>query len=100
MLLRRQKKVRFPKGKKVKAPTEPVSIKEKDEEAVPQAQDFSDPRLAAKERARRRTQLTTELFTEDRDVDLAHISSVEVHYQVFLSLFFFMLSPHPPWAYI
>ena len=83
MLLNRQKRIRFPKGKKVKAPTERVPIKELDEEAVPQAQDFSDPRFAAKERARRRTQMTTQLFTEDHDVDFARISSVEIHYQVF-----------------
>ncbi|XP_057525631.1 uncharacterized protein LOC130805048 [Amaranthus tricolor] len=76
-----QKRVRFPKGKKVKASEapEPVAAKEKDEEAAPA--DLSDPRIAAKERARRRSQMTTQLFTEDGEVELSRINSAEVQYQ-------------------
>lgn len=52
----------------------------KDDDTEPLPQDFSDPRFAAKERARRRTQ--SGAFADDGDVDLAHISKVEVRYQV------------------
>lgn len=62
---------------------EPVAAKEKDEEAAPA--DLSDPRIAAKERARRRSQMTTQLFTEDGEVELSRINSAEVQYQVSFS---------------
>ncbi|KAJ8433935.1 hypothetical protein Cgig2_001864 [Carnegiea gigantea] len=75
----KQKRVRFPKGKKVKSGTEQETFKD-DDDAEPLPQDFSDPRFAAKERARRRTQ--SGAFADDADVDLAHISKVEVRYQV------------------
>lgn len=72
----KQKRVRFPKGKKVKAVPEPEVFKE-EEEQIPQ--DLSDPRVAAKERAKRRTQT---VVADDGDVDLTRISEVEVRYQV------------------
>uniref|UniRef100_A0A7C8ZEX7 CD2 antigen cytoplasmic tail-binding protein 2 n=1 Tax=Opuntia streptacantha TaxID=393608 RepID=A0A7C8ZEX7_OPUST len=74
----KQKRVRFPKGKKVKSGTEQETFKDDGGEPLPQ--DLSEPRLAAKERARRRSQ--TGAFADDVDVDLAHISKVEVRYQV------------------
>jgi len=77
----RQKRVRFPKGKKVKSGAEQATFKDDGDEPLPQ--DLSEPRLAAKERARRRSQ--TGAFADDVDVDLAHISKVEVRYQVWFS---------------
>lgn len=78
--------MRFPKKKKLKAggPPEPVTVKEEDELAA--LPDLADPRHAAKERAKRRGQMTTQLFTEDGEVELAHIASAEVDYKVFFSL--------------
>ncbi|PON81887.1 CD2-binding protein-like protein [Trema orientale] len=62
-----KKRVRFPKGKKVKAGDEAkvkrVVIEEDDDD--PSLFTGTDPRSAAKERATRRTQMTTELFSED-----------------------------------
>ncbi|KAL9244889.1 hypothetical protein vseg_018606 [Gypsophila vaccaria] len=75
------KRVRFPKGKKVKAET-PVLETVKEDVEMAEAPDLSDPRFAAKERARRRSQLTTQLFTEDvGEVALSRISAAEVRYQ-------------------
>ncbi|XP_021753172.1 CD2 antigen cytoplasmic tail-binding protein 2-like [Chenopodium quinoa] len=76
-----QKRVRFPKKKKLKgeAAPEPVAVKEEAEVAGPV--DLSDPRVAAKERAKRRVHMTTQLFTEDGEVEVAHISAAEVQYQ-------------------
>lgn len=77
-----QKRVRFPKKKKPKAggAAEPVAaVKEEEEEAGPP--DLSDPRVAAKERAKRRSQMTTQLFTEDGEIELSRISAAEVQYQ-------------------
>lgn len=77
----KEKRVRFPKKKKLKAggPPEPVTVKEEDELAA--LPDLADPRHAAKERAKRRGQMTTQLFTEDGEVELAHIASAEVDYK-------------------
>ncbi|XP_010690483.2 uncharacterized protein LOC104904011 [Beta vulgaris subsp. vulgaris] len=77
----KEKRVRFPKKKKLKAggPPEPVAVKEEDELAA--LPDLADPRHAAKERAKRRGQMTTQLFTEDGEVELAHIASAEVDYK-------------------
>ncbi|KAK9677614.1 hypothetical protein RND81_11G155800 [Saponaria officinalis] len=75
------KRVRFPKGKKVKAET-PVLEPVKEDVEMSDTPDLSDPRTAAKERARRRSQLTTQLFTEDvGEVALSRISAAEVRYQ-------------------
>lgn len=77
----KEKRVRFPKKKKLKAGglPEPVTVKEEDELAA--LPDLADPRHAAKERAKRRGQMTTQLFTEDGEVELAHIASAEVDYK-------------------
>ncbi|XP_010546337.1 PREDICTED: CD2 antigen cytoplasmic tail-binding protein 2 [Tarenaya hassleriana] len=72
-----QKRVRFPKGKKTK-PTYEVFHKG-DAEAVPI--DPRDPRHAAKERAKRRNQITTELFTEDGEGFLDDVTAAEETYE-------------------
>ncbi|XP_021898661.1 uncharacterized protein LOC110815269 [Carica papaya] len=71
-----QKKVRFPKGKKVKA--ENVVVGKGNTEDDPA--DLKDPRLAAKERAKRRSQMTTELFCEESK-GLNDVSAAEVTYE-------------------
>ncbi|KAK8656463.1 hypothetical protein V6N13_098413 [Hibiscus sabdariffa] len=70
-----QKRVRFPKGKKVK-PGEAVNRVEIEDGSG----DLTDPRLAAKERAKRRSQITTELFAEDGRGMLHDVSAAEVSY--------------------
>lgn len=42
----------------------------------------TDPRVAAKERAKRRSQITTELFGEDSRGIVKDISTAEVAYEV------------------
>ncbi|KAJ4832388.1 hypothetical protein Tsubulata_009526 [Turnera subulata] len=69
----KQKRVRFPKGKKVKPGEEPVAWTP-DEEGP---SDKADPRKAAKERANRRSQITTELFDEEAN----DASAAEVAYK-------------------
>ncbi|GAB4838451.1 hypothetical protein Ancab_027985 [Ancistrocladus abbreviatus] len=71
------KRVRFPKGKKAKPGTEPLPVNANEE----RPKDWKDPRLAAKERARRRSQMTTELFTGENEENLGNISAAEVHYK-------------------
>lgn len=80
--------MRFPKKKKLKTGEAPEPVAVKDEAEVAGPVDLSDPRTAAKERAKRRGQMTTQLFTEDGEVEVevAHISAAEVQYQVFLLL--------------
>ncbi|XP_022726381.1 CD2 antigen cytoplasmic tail-binding protein 2-like [Durio zibethinus] len=72
-----QKRVRFPKGKKVKHGE--VAVNRVDVEDG--SGDLKDPRLAAKERAKRRNQITTELFTEDGRGMLNDVSAAEVAYE-------------------
>ncbi|EXB55299.1 hypothetical protein L484_017210 [Morus notabilis] len=72
-----QKKVRFPKGKKVRLGHEPVERGRDESEAAP----VTDPRVAAKERAKRRSQITTELFGEDSRGIVKDISTAEVAYE-------------------
>ncbi|XVE93122.1 hypothetical protein REPUB_Repub01dG0163000 [Reevesia pubescens] len=72
-----QKRVRFPKGKKVKPGEEAVNrVHIKDGSG-----DLKDPRLAAKERAKCWNQITTELFTEDGRGMLNNVSAAEVAYE-------------------
>lgn len=92
MEMDRQKRVRFPKGKKVKPGDEAAVRLPVVEEEVPS--DARDARLAAKERASRRNQITAELLGEDSRGIANDISSAEVAYEVgllvppiFLSMF-------------
>ncbi|XVE49560.1 hypothetical protein DITRI_Ditri01bG0091800 [Diplodiscus trichospermus] len=72
-----QKRVRFPKGKKVKSGEEAVNRVDIEDGSG----ELKDPRLAAKERAKRRNQITTELFTEDGRGMLNDVSAAEVAYE-------------------
>ncbi|CAK7356986.1 unnamed protein product [Dovyalis caffra] len=58
----KQKKVRFPKGKKVKSGDETVEIGKAEEEGPGEGK---NPRLAAKERAMLRNEITAQIFSED-----------------------------------
>lgn len=90
----RQKRVRFPKGKKVKPDGAGVVVPGVIGAAAPPPStlppDLSDPRVAAKERADRRakieatrTQMTTELFNDEESRGmLSDITAAEVNYQV------------------
>ncbi|XP_021776205.1 CD2 antigen cytoplasmic tail-binding protein 2 homolog [Chenopodium quinoa] len=75
-----QKRVRFPKKKKLKGEAAPEPVAPAEAEVAGPV-DLSDPRVAAKERAKRRVHLTTQLFTEDGEVEVAQISAAEVQYQ-------------------
>nr|CAN64184.1 hypothetical protein VITISV_022648 [Vitis vinifera] len=77
-----QKRVKFPKGKKVK-PGDEVLNAGKDED-VPS--ELKDPRLAAKERAKHRTQITAELFSEESRGIFHDISAAEMNYEAILGL--------------
>ncbi|KAJ9162696.1 hypothetical protein P3X46_022452 [Hevea brasiliensis] len=70
----KQKKIRFPKGKKVKPGDEAIVSRAKVED-IPT--DTKDPRLAAQERAKRRNLITAELFSEE----LNEASAAEVTYE-------------------
>jgi CD2 antigen cytoplasmic tail-binding protein 2 len=72
-----QKRIRFPKGKKVKPGEEKVDVWKPSEDARITK---NDPRHAAKERAMRRNQITTELFSEENRGMVHDITSVEVKY--------------------
>ncbi|KAK3414160.1 hypothetical protein EUGRSUZ_I02666 [Eucalyptus grandis] len=74
-----QKRVRFPKGKKVKPGDEAAVKRPVVEDKAPS--DAKDARLAAKERASRRSQITAELFSEDSRGGANDISSAEVAYE-------------------
>ncbi|XP_039157883.1 CD2 antigen cytoplasmic tail-binding protein 2 isoform X1 [Eucalyptus grandis] len=74
-----QKRVRFPKGKKVKPGDEAAVKRPVVEDKGPS--DAKDARLAAKERASRRSQITAELFSEDSRGGANDISSAEVAYE-------------------
>ncbi|XP_057496849.1 uncharacterized protein LOC130781625 [Actinidia eriantha] len=73
-----QKRVRFPKGKKLKPGDEKVDVW-KHAENVQCAK--NDARLAAKERAMRRNEIAAELFTEENRGMLSDTSAAEVHYE-------------------
>ncbi|BFG41154.1 hypothetical protein CerSpe_274280 [Prunus speciosa] len=78
-----QKKVRFPKGKKARPGDEAVN-RGRPEEAVGVGigpTPLTDPRSAAKERAQRRSQITTELFSEETAGILNDVSAAEVSYK-------------------
>ncbi|PPS07494.1 hypothetical protein GOBAR_AA13145 [Gossypium barbadense] len=72
-----QKRIRFPKGKKVKPGEEAVNRVDVEDGS----RNLQDPRLAAKERSKRRNQITTELFTEDGRGMLNDITLAEVAYE-------------------
>ncbi|XP_062176806.1 uncharacterized protein LOC133881788 [Alnus glutinosa] len=72
-----QKRVRFPKGKKVKAGDEVVDRGE----AEDAPSDLMNPRHAAKERAKRRSQFTAELFTEESRGIINDVVAAEVDYK-------------------
>lgn len=84
----RQKRIRFPKGKKVKPGEEKVDVWKPSEDAQSAK---NDPRRAAKERAMRRNQMTTELCSEENRGMVHDITSVEVKYAVCVSIFYRML---------
>ncbi|KAG6652002.1 uncharacterized protein LOC122313724 isoform X1 [Carya illinoinensis] len=71
-----QKRVRFPKGKKVKPGDEGVDRGQADEAPS----EVLNPRLAAKERAKRRNQITAELFTEESRGIINDVTAAEVAY--------------------
>lgn len=73
-----QKRVRFPKGKKVKTGDAFVDIAKAEENPS----DLTDPRFAAKERAKRRNQMTADLFSEENRGVGNDISAAEVTYEV------------------
>ncbi|OWM63594.1 CD2 antigen cytoplasmic tail-binding protein 2 isoform X1 [Punica granatum] len=73
------KRVRFPKGKKVKPVDEGASKNLAPEEAGPV--DLTNPRFASKERAKRRTQITADLLSEESRGALNDISAAEVTYE-------------------
>ena len=79
----RPKRVRFPKGKKVKpAAEEAVVVVDRGPAVDDDPTDLMNPRAAAKERAKRRTQFTAELFTEESRGILNDVAAAEVDYKV------------------
>jgi len=79
--LHRAKRVRFPKGKKVKSGDEVVDKGNVEEGEV----DLMNPQVAAKaakERANQRNQFTAELFSEDTGLSVAEVT-YEVCFEVF-----------------
>ncbi|GLT62587.1 hypothetical protein SLA2020_352100 [Shorea laevis] len=72
-----QKRIRFPKGKKVKQGDEVVDRGE----AEDAPSDLMNPRFAAKERAKRRSQFTAELFTEESRGIINDVVAAEVDYK-------------------
>ncbi|KAM7478966.1 hypothetical protein LguiA_027179 [Lonicera macranthoides] len=74
----RQKRVRFPKGKKIKSGDEVVDVGPHTEDSP---SEVKDPHLAAKERALRRTQITAKLLEEENAGMLHDISAAEEHYE-------------------
>ena len=79
----RPKRVRFPKGKKVKpAAEEAVVVVDRGPAENDDPTDLMNPRAAAKERAKRRTQFTAELFTEESRGILNDVAAAEVDYKV------------------
>ncbi|KAJ8767783.1 hypothetical protein K2173_020723 [Erythroxylum novogranatense] len=75
-----QRKVRFPKGKKVKTLAGTNSDVPPSSTLLPDTNDDakSDPRLAATERAKHRTQFTTQLFSDDlNDMSAAEVTNYQ-----------------------
>lgn len=72
----RQKRVRFPKGKKAKQGDTTIDGCED------KPSGRTDPRNAAKERSARRNQITAELLDEENEGEIADISRAEVEYEV------------------
>ncbi|MED6195349.1 hypothetical protein PIB30_037090 [Stylosanthes scabra] len=75
------KKVRFPKGKKVKPGEEVVVEKVTAEKEEEEPTDLLNPQAAAKERAKRRSQITSELFTDDTGGASNDVTAAEVTYE-------------------
>ncbi|KAL6964286.1 hypothetical protein U1Q18_035343 [Sarracenia purpurea var. burkii] len=73
-----QKRVRFPKGKKVKPGNEKVDVWQKSEDGPSES---AHARLAAKERAMQRNQITAELLSEENRGMVHDISAAEVQYK-------------------
>ncbi|KAF5951896.1 hypothetical protein HYC85_009840 [Camellia sinensis] len=73
-----QKRVRFPKGKKVKPGNEKVDVWKPSEDLTSEQ---VDARNAAKERAMQRNQITAELLSEENRGMLHDISAAEVRYE-------------------
>ncbi|KAL9252097.1 SUPPRESSOR OF ABI3-5-like protein [Drosera capensis] len=71
-----QKRVRFPKGKKARPGATAVGLRD-DAEEDEKPKDWKDPRQAAKDRARRRSQMTTELLADEDEQNLVDISQAE-----------------------
>ena len=83
----RAKRVRFPKGKKVKPEDEVVAA------SVPQVvedepKELQDTQLVAKARLKRRHQDISELINEENGDLLDVVAAAEMQYEVFQSLFF------------
>ncbi|KAL4196813.1 hypothetical protein AMTRI_Chr04g185070 [Amborella trichopoda] len=74
----RERKVRFPKGKKVKRPDGTSLVKDESGENVI---GLTDPRFAAKERANRRNQIEAELLSDENTGILDDIAGAEEEYE-------------------
>lgn len=72
--------MKFPKGKKAKQGVEPLFERACGDGGGPVRS--TDPRVAAKERAVRRNQITSELFNDRQKGASADIASAEVDYEV------------------
>ncbi|XP_057431818.1 uncharacterized protein LOC130724566 isoform X2 [Lotus japonicus] len=75
------KRVRFPKGKKVKPGDEIVDIVNVPAKVEEDESDLTNPRAAAKERAKRRSQFTSELFREETGAILNDVTAAEMRYE-------------------
>ncbi|ESR41379.1 hypothetical protein CICLE_v10025761mg [Citrus x clementina] len=84
-----QKRIRFPKGKKVKPGKEAVDGV-KDDGDGPTG--LKNPQLAAKERATRRNLMTFELCSEESRGNGNDISAAEVTYEVRICTYSFLMS--------
>ncbi|CAK9164294.1 unnamed protein product [Ilex paraguariensis] len=73
-----QKRIRYPKGKKVKEGNSVVDLRQNPQD-VPSG--WRDPRLAAKERAMQRNRITAELLSEENRGMIHDISQAEEHYE-------------------
>lgn len=87
--LYRAKRVRFPKGKKVK-PGDEVAVVEKGNVEEGEEVDLMNPQVAAKaakERLKQRNQITAELFSEGTGGIINDVSVAEVTYEVCFKVF-------------
>ncbi|KAI5661401.1 hypothetical protein M9H77_20724 [Catharanthus roseus] len=71
------KRVRFPKGKKVKTGDHVVDERYNNDVPIK----LTDPRIAAKERAKRRSEIADEMFDQDNRGMIHDISRAEVQYE-------------------